>query len=106
MDQKQGKAELCRPRLPVAMSNHPPVRDVWSAPRDLSAPRPRYRLQSHPRVGSPEPAPRPDHGPYLSSRCYDAALALAKLEPVSGGISGAKHPAGFTSRYCGDPARP
>ena len=52
MDQKQGKAELCRPRLPVAMSNHPPVRDVWSAPRDFSAPRPRYRLQSHPRVGS------------------------------------------------------
>jgi len=34
------------------MSNHPPVRDVWPAPRDLSAPRPRYRLQDRPRVGA------------------------------------------------------
>ena len=47
--------------------------------------------------------PRPDHGPYLSSRCYDVAPALARLGPISSGISGAKHPAGSTSRYCGDP---
>ena len=100
-ERKHGKAELCGPRLPVALSNHPPVRTSGRR-------RGTFRPLGHgfSSTVSHEPAPRPDHGPYLSSRCYDAAPALAKLEPVSGGISGTKHSVGFTSRYCGDTARP
>ena len=51
-------------------------------------------------------ARRPDHGPYLPSRCYDVTPVLAGLKPISSRISGAKYPAGFTTRYCGDTARP
>ena len=100
-ERNQGEAELCGPRLPVALSNHPPVRTSGRR-------RGTFRPLGHGfgSMVSHEPAPRPDHGPYLSSRCYDAAPALAKLEPISGGISGAKHSVGFTSRYCGDTARP
>ena len=89
------------PRLPVAMSSLTPVRDVWSAPRDLSAPSVALCL-----MVAHETAQRPDHGPYFTSRCYDVAPALAGLKPVSDGISGAKDPAGSASRYCGDTARP
>lgn len=83
------------------MSSLTPVRDVWSAPRDLSAPLVALRL-----AVAYELVPRPDHGPYFSSRCYDAALALAGLEPISDEIGGTKNPAGSASRYCGDTARP
>src|SRR5512146_851233 len=37
---------------------------------------------------------------YFTSRCYDAASALAGLKPLGGGTSGAEHPFGPASRYC------
>src|SRR5262245_7237885 len=48
----------------------------------------------------------PDHGPCFTSRCYDAAPALAGLKPNSGRIYGAKYPGDSASRYCGVAARP
>jgi hypothetical protein len=89
------------PRLPVAMSSRTPVRDDWSAPRDLSA-----SLVTRLAHGLPQAAPQPDHGPYLASRCYDVTPAPAGLKPISDGMGGAKDPVDPASRYCDDVARP
>ena len=69
------------------MSSRTPVRDDWSAPRDLIG-----LLVTRLSHGLPQAAPRPDHGPYLASRCYDVAPAPAGLKPNGDGNMWRKGP--------------
>ena len=99
--QKQGKAELWGPASLLRCRPHA------RSGRSVGAAGPFGPLATRFAPWLPiKPAARPDHGPYLASRCYDVAPALARLEPASGGIRGAKDPVGPASRYCGDTARP
>jgi hypothetical protein len=76
---KTGKAEPLRAPPPCAMSSLTPVRDDWSASRDLSVSGSRAGLEGRPSSGSVS-------WPMalcLASRCYDGVPALAGPVPQS-----------------------